>query len=172
MGMAEIRTARLLLRPASPRDLDAIQAILSDPNATEFWSTLPHSDMAQTEAWLSSMLAIEPHEGEDFVIERDGQVIGKAGFYRFPEIGFILHPREWGKGYAREALQAILDRAFTVHRLPAVEADVDPRNAGCLRLLEGLGFERTGHASNTWNIGGKWYDSVYLGLRNPASDSD
>ncbi len=31
-------------------------------------------------------------EGEDFVVEHDDRVIGKAGLYHLPEVGFILHP--------------------------------------------------------------------------------
>ena len=165
--MVELRTERLLLRPARVTDVAAFHDILSDPAATAFWSTPPHEDLAQTEAWVSGMMSIDPREGEDFVIERDGRLIGKAGLYRFPEIGYILHPAAWGQGCAREALTAVVERAFAVHGLPAVEADVDPRNLASLRLLARLGFEETGRADRTWNIGGVWCDSVYLRLPNP-----
>lgn len=162
--MVEIMTSRLLLRPAVAADAGAVHAVLSDPRATAYWSTPPHDSPAQSEEWLAAMIAIAPDEGEDFIVEHEGRVIGKAGLYRFPEIGFILHPDVWGRGFAREALGAVLDRAFAVHRLPAVEADVDPRNAASLTLLSGLGFRVTGRASRTWLIGGQWCDSVYLSL--------
>ena len=167
--MVEIRTERLVLRPASNDDVEAFHAILSDCEATAFWSTPPHATTAETEAWVASMVAIGPGEGEDFVIELAGRVIGKAGLYRFPEIGFILHPGAWGRGYAYEALGPVLDRAFSVHGLPSVEADVDPRNHASLRLLGKLGFVEERRASRTWNIGGHWCDSVYLRLVNPAA---
>lgn len=166
--MVEIETERLLLRPAKMQDADAFHPILSDPQAVAFWSTPPHETMAETRDWLASMINIDPKEGEDFVVELDRHVIGKAGFYRFPEIGFVLHPSVWGKGYAREALQPILSRAFAEHHLPSVEADVDPRNAGSLHLLRRLGFEEVGRASRTWQIAGKWCDSVYLRLGRPS----
>ena len=162
--MVEIRTDRLLLRPATFDDVEAFHGIMSDARAMAFWSTPPHKEIAETRSWVASMIAIHPSEGEDFAIELHGRVIGKAGLYRFPEIGFILHPDAWGKGYAREALQPVLARAFAVHQLPCVEADVDPRNAASLRLLTGLGFQETRRASRTWNVGGEWCDSVYLQL--------
>ena len=162
--MVEISTERLLLRPATLDDVEAFHSILSDARAMLYWSTPPHKDLAETRGWVASMVGIKPSEGEDFVIELDGRVIGKAGLYRFPEIGFILHPDEWGKGYAREALGIVLERAFAMHQLPNVEADVDPRNAASLRLLSGLGFQETRRASRTWNVGGEWCDSVYLQL--------
>jgi RimJ/RimL family protein N-acetyltransferase len=162
--MIELYTDRLRLRPATVEDLEAFHAILSDPRAMTYWSTTPHTDREQTRAWLDSMLRIESAEGEDFVIEHAGHVIGKAGLYRFPEVGFIVHPDHWGHGIATEALSAVLDRALSVHRLPSIEADVDPRNGASLRVLEKLGFVETARRVRTWFVGGQWCDSVYLRL--------
>jgi RimJ/RimL family protein N-acetyltransferase len=163
-SMVEIRTERLRLRPATPADLHAIHAVLGDPRAMAYWSTPPHAGLQQTRAWLQGMIEIPTGEGEDFVVEHAGRVIGKAGLYRFPEIGFILHPDCWGKGLAAEALRVVLDRAFTVHGLDRVEADVDPRNDASLRLLGRLAFRETGRRERTWLIDGHWCDSVYLRL--------
>lgn len=162
--MVEIRTARLLLRPARPDDLDDLHAVLSDPVAMRYWSSLPHATIDDSRAWLADMIALPSGEGEDFVVEHDGRVIGKAGFYRFPEIGFILRPDHWGLGLAAEALAPLIDRAFDVHGLERIDADVDPRNAGSLTLLERLGFTRSGFEERTWLIGEEWCDSVYLSL--------
>ena len=166
-GPAVLHTERLVLRPARPDDLATFHAILSDARAAAYWSTEPHTDLAQTREWLASMLAIEPGEGEDFVVELDGRAIGKAGFFRFPEIGFILHPEFWGRGLASEALRAVIGRGFGEHALREIEADVDPRNTPSLHLLRRLGFVETGRAARTYLIAGQWCDSVYLRL--PAS---
>ena len=166
--MVEIRTDRLLLRKARAGDLDRFHAILSDERAMAFWSTLPHRQIDQTARWLAGMIAIDDREGEDFVVEHEGQLIGKAGLYRFPEIGYLFHPDSWGRGLAREALGAVLSRAFRNHRLPAVEADVDPRNSRSLRLLEGLGFVEVGRAEHSYRIGDQWCDSIYLRLAAPG----
>lgn len=162
--MARLETGRLVLRPARADDCEALHAVFARADATRYWSTPPHADMAVTRDWLDSMLAIPPDEGEDFIVEHQGRVIGKAGFYRFPEVGFILHPDAWGRGLGFEALQAVLARGFAVHGLPRADADVDPRNAACQRLLSRLGFRETGRAERTWNVGGEWCDSVYLSL--------
>ena len=96
--MIEITTPRLTLRTCRPSDLDGLHAVLSDPRAMAYWSTEPHATLAITRDWLDCMLAIRHEEGEDFIIEYRGRVIGKAGFYRFPEIGYVLHPDVWGQG--------------------------------------------------------------------------
>lgn len=163
----EFRTERLLLRPARASDLEPMHAILGDPRAMAYWSSTPHEDIGKTRDWLASMIAIQPTEGEDFIVEFEGRLIGKAGLWRFPDIGFIFHPDFWGRGFAQEALTLVLDRAFAVHGLPKVDADVDPRNAGSLKLLERLGFRETGRAERTWHVGDQWCDSVYLEL-DPA----
>ena len=160
----ELRTERLLLRPARGDDLDVIHAILSNPTAMTYWSTPPHETVQQSRDWLQSMIDIEPAEGEDFIIECEGEVIGKAGLWRFPEIGFILRPDFWGYGYAQEALKVVIGRAFDVHGLRRIEADVDPRNTSSLKLLSRLGFRETGRKERTWLVGDQWCDSVYLSL--------
>lgn len=164
----ELITPRLKLRRATPGDLDAFYEILSDPTAMRFWSSAPHRELAQTEAWLADMMADGPPLSDDFVIERDGQAIGKAGCWRLPEIGFILHPRAWGQGLAAEACAAVIAHSFASYDLPAITADVDPRNEASLRLLGRLGFVETGRAAGTFEIEGEISDSVYLALARPT----
>ena len=45
-----------------------------------------------------------------------------------------------------------------------LEADVDPKNASSLRILERMGFQREGLLRERWNVGGEIQDSVVLGL--------
>ena len=162
--MVEIVTPRLRLRPARDEDEAPLHEILGHPVAMRYWSTPPHENPGRTREWLKAMIAIPAGEGEDFIVEHRGRVIGKAGLFRFPEIGFILHPDHWGQGFAREALEAVLDRAFAVHGLDRVVADVDPRNAASLHLLSGLGFAETGRRERSWHVGGEYCDSVDLAL--------
>ncbi len=165
--MHQIVTARLTLRHAREDDLQAMHAILSHPVAMRYWSTIPHTDIEQSREWLADMIATR--EGTDFIVERDGRVIGKAGCYRLPEIGYILHPDAWGKGFAAEALGAIIPHIFAHHPVEALRADVDPRNPASIRLLERLGFVPDGSAKKTWLIGGEYCDSLYFRLPRPLS---
>lgn len=160
----EIRTARLLLRRERADDVGAYFAILSDPRAMRYWSTLPHEDMTVTQAWLQRSLDRQSTGGDNFAIELDGRLIGQVGAGRLPEFGFILAPDHWGQGYGYEAASAYLAHAFADPELEAVTADVDPRNAASLRLLERLGFAVTGHAERTFLLGDEWCDSVYLAV--------
>lgn len=167
--MVEILTPRLRLRRARVSDLAAMHAVLSNAQAMRYWSTPPHADLAQTRAWLEAMIAADPNESDDFVVERDGRVIGKAGCYRAPEIGFIFHPDAWGQGLAFEALTAVIPRTFATFPIDAIEADVDPRNAASLAVMKRLGFTEVRRAKRTWLAGDEWCDSVYLALARPIA---
>jgi RimJ/RimL family protein N-acetyltransferase len=163
--MTELRTDRLTLRRARPEDLPAMHAVLSDERAMQYWSHGPHEDIARTKEWLDSMIYAPPEESDDFVITVAGEVIGKLGTWKIPDIGFIIRSDHWGKGYAAEAMRAFLIHIFRTRGIELLTADVDPRNAGSLRLLETHGFVRTGYATGNWNTHIGVCDSVFLELK-------
>jgi ribosomal-protein-alanine N-acetyltransferase len=165
--MVELFTSRLRLRHAEPSDLHALHGVLSQPAAMRYWSTPPHAYLDATQAWLDKMIAGSSEGSPDFVIEYRGQVIGKAGCWRLPEIGYILHPEHWGQGLAREAVTAVIAHVFATTPVPALTADVDPRNAASLNLLARLGFKETHRVAGTWLVGDEWCDSIYLALARP-----
>ncbi|ETI22641.1 hypothetical protein G647_06717 [Cladophialophora carrionii CBS 160.54] len=103
----------------------------------------------------------------DFIIvhKATASPIGKIGVWQDQEIGFLLSRSHWGQGLAKEALHCVLPYLFREKGMEEVTADVDPRNHRSIRLLEGVGFVRTGFKERTWELGSKWVDSLYLGLR-------
>jgi len=168
-GMTDIFTARLRLRRAAPDDLDAVHALLSDPAGMRYWSTPPHDDIEQTRVWLAAMIERSAENGCDFIVEHEGRVIGKAGCFEPPEVGFIFRREVWGRGLASEALAAVIARAFEIGACDVLKADVDPRNAASLKLLARHGFRETGRAERTLLVGGEWCDSIYLELGRAAA---
>ncbi len=157
-----LRTHRLIMRRATMDDLDAIHGIMSDPAAMRYWSTPAHQAMADSERWLRSMVGANPAVSDDFILDMDGVAIGKLGCWKLPEIGFLLSRDKWGQGLASEALTVFLDRRCALAPTQSLVADVDPRNASSLKLLQGHGFAETGRAEGTWIVDGEQCDSVYL----------
>ncbi len=162
-----ITTPRLTIRRARADDLQDIHLVLSDPVAMRYWSTPPHVTINQSRDWLQAMMEAPESESDDYVVVHEERVIGKAGCWRLPEIGYVFHPDSWGKGLASEALAAIIPAVFARHAIKHIEADVDPRNAASLKLLGRLGFTETGRAERTLLVGDEWCDSVYLRLMRP-----
>ena len=142
-------------------------------------STAPLS-LEETKSYLNRMVS-SPHNGIfDFsvcLLPSDSRhsnapiIIGKAGMWDGREIGFIFNKNYWGKGYAYEALQAVVDQYWLVNNQEGAEpikADVDPRNEASLRLLKKLGFEVTGTAERTFETHIGWCDSIYLEAKRPT----
>ena len=158
-------TQRLVLRRASEDDLDALHAVLSLPLAMRYWSTPEHDSRAQTGDFLQTMIT---EHCDDFVVEYQGQVIGKAGAWQSLELGYILHPDHWGKGLAGEALTALIPHLFAAHDAAQITAEVDPRNAPSIALLTRFGFHETHQAERTLLWRDEWCDSVYFALDRSA----
>lgn len=163
-----ITTERLILRRARIDDLDDLHRIFSHPQAMRYWDSLPYENIEQTERLLTAMVAASPDESDDFILEHEGQAIGKAGCWRLGEIGFILHPDYWGRGLAHEALNAVIPHNFQTLAVDRLAADVDPRNTASLKLLSRLGFREVGRSSHTILVGEEWCDSIYLELQRAA----
>lgn len=164
-----METRRVTLRPPTPDDLAALHGIFAHPKAMRHWSTPAHRTLDDTAELLARMIEAEAQLGPEWVIERGGVVIGRAGLWRRWEVGYILHPDHWGQGYASEALGAVLDEAFARHPdCDGITADIDPRNAASGRVLEKVGFVVTGEAKNTFCINGEWSDSTYFRRDRPT----
>ena len=150
-------------------DAAEMYKILSNDDAMRYWSSAPHSDFAQTQAWVADMVAATAKGSEDFIIEIDGRVAGKVGAYRLPEFGYILRPDFWGRGIATEAVSAFLWHIYqTRPDITALTTDIDPRNTASVRLMEKLGFRETGRAERTFETHIGWCDSVYFTVDRAA----
>lgn len=164
--MTDLRTSRLLLRPPSRADLDALHAVYSDAEVMRYWSTPPHDDPATTRAHLDAMVARQSEPTQYFVIERNGRAIGCAGVHDGDEIGFLLAREHWRQGLMSEALGALIPYFFETLGFARLTADADPRNDGSTALLNSVGFVETGRAERTFFINGEWSDSVYFTLES------
>jgi ribosomal-protein-alanine N-acetyltransferase len=164
-----IETARLRLRPARETDLDDLHAVLSDARAMRYWERPAYDDVAQTQSFLGSLMKA-PFE---YIIEHQGRCLGKAGMWRPEEIGYILHPDFWRRGFAFEALQAILpDIQSRQPDLTRFIAEIDPRNIGSARLLDKLGFAHIRTEQQNFLYGGtEWCDTAYFEKPLPALTS-
>jgi len=157
-------TARLTLRRVALSDVPAMHAIFADPEAMQYWSRLPHTDIAETEAWIIKTIeAVEAGEADDFVVVHEGALVGRVGIWQDNELGLIFARSVWGTGIAREATEALIERSRS-RGMKSIMADIDPRNLRVARFLGKLGFRKTGEAKSTYRIGDIWTDSEYLTL--------
>lgn len=62
------------------------------------------------------------------------------------------------KGYAREALQLCIVRAFSQLDLHRVEANIIPTNVASLAVAKGAGMRKEGYSPRYLRIAGRWQD--------------
>ena len=143
--MDEIITERLILRAFRKSDYDDLFEFLSQLEHDEF-EGYPGITYENGRKHLAYRVGSE--EFYAVVLKETGRVIGNiyCGNRNFSarEVGYIINRRYQRKGYAAEALRAVVSSACDegVHR---VYAECDPRNTGSWKLLESVGFRREAH---------------------------
>ena len=154
-----IETERLLLRPFTADDAEALHAIWGDPAARRFGGDWPGPEtVADTRRYLEPILAGQAERGYASwaVVEREtGRLIGDCGLFLADGVGpdvelaYGLAADVWGRGYATEAAAACVRAGFEQLGLERIVADVDPGNAASARVLEKVGMRPIGRKNDT-----------------------
>jgi RimJ/RimL family protein N-acetyltransferase len=146
--MAELVTARLLLRPFQAADLDRMTDLMADPDFMRF--SLGIFSRQQTAAFLDKVRARD-RDGlpSQFavVFRQNKHLIGYCGFFaqivdevEELEIGYRIDPAYWNRGIATEAARAVRDYAFAELRLARVISLIHPDNVASRRVAEKNGM--------------------------------
>lgn len=168
-----LATDRLRLRLHEPGDQTWLHAIYSQPEVARYLLVEPWSDVDAAKE-ISKRLVRTGLEGDakalGLVIEHDGTPIGDVALWlvdaerRVAEIGWALDPRHRGRGYAREAVGAVLRAAFGRYGLHRVAAQMDARNHASAALAAAVGMRREAHLRQDWWSKGEWTDTVIFGM--------
>ncbi len=146
-----LESARLILRPWREEDQKFVGAILGDPEVMRF-SDAGELGASHQEVWLRGILrAVTANElPGNLAIEHkaSARVIGYVSLSRDltrvgreeSEIGFRLARSAWGRGYATEAVQRMIEAAKSITSTQRVVAIVDPHNHRSVRLIEKIGM--------------------------------
>ena len=168
-----LHTARLLLRPFTAADGDAIFALQSNPRVLRYWDSPPWKERARAERFLELCQQVESEgTGARLAIERaaDRVFIGWCCLmkwnpgYRSAAMGYCLSDTAWGQGFATEAAGALLQWAFDTLDLNRMQAETDTRNTASARVLEKLGFTREGTLREDCIVDGEVSDTWVFGL--------
>ena len=174
-----IDASRIRLRRVTDDDVESLYRIFSNPEVMRYWSSTPLENRGAARKLLE-----EIHDGFrrramlkwGIARKSDDELIGTTTLFNLDlnnrrcEIGYGLDRAEWGKGYMQEALHALIEYAFNELNLHRIEADVDPRNAGSIKTVERLGFQREGYLRERWQVGGEIQDALFFGLLRPEWD--
>ena len=156
----EFTSDRLFIRMPLPGDGPVVhEAIKHSLNELQPWMPF-----AQELSPLENLEANIRESHAEFLLRKDlrlhifhkesGEFIGSTGFHRLDwktkkvEIGYWIDTRHSGKGYIREAVQALTEFAFTHFEANRVEIRCDELNVKSRRVAESVGFELEGILRN------------------------
>lgn len=173
---APLETARLVVRPATLDDLEALVARRSAPEAARYQDWPVPYPRDQAEQLLRSVESREgPADDQWYMLTialHDGTVVGDLALFmtfnmRHAEVGFTLHPDYWGHGYATEALKALVEHLFTTVGVTRVQGRLNPDNRASALVLERVGFVWEGMTRLSFWARGENTDEWIYGLTRP-----
>lgn len=172
LGTKRIETNRLILRPSTVEDAEAMfRNWASDPEVTKYL-TWPTHESAEISRWvLSDWISHygEPHYYQWAIVHRDlGEPIGSIAVVRsnddaqWVEIGYCIGKNWWHQGFVSEALKALIAFFFDEVGVNCIAARHDPRNpnSGAVMRKCGMRYDGTLRRSDRNNQGicdAAWY---------------
>lgn len=111
------------------------------------------------------------------ILDESGDVVGRitinsivGGAFQSASIGYWVAERAGGRGYATDAVEAVVRHAFDELVLHRLEAGTLVHNLRSQRVLTKAGFERYGLAPRYVRINGEWQDHILFQRLNPAAE--
>ncbi|MEZ5071851.1 MAG: GNAT family protein [Bacteroidales bacterium] len=172
--MALLENGTVCLRALEPGDVELLYAWENDPAVWHLSSTLvPFSrhilrqylDQAAQDIFTQKQLRLV------ICLRTDLRPLGTIDLFEFEPhhkragVGILIaEPADRGKGYARDALDALIAYAFSVLDLRQLHCQIAPENEASLSLFQKAGFRVTGRLEQWYNVDGAYRDMLFLQL--------
>lgn len=145
-----LETSRLLLRPLTLDDLDALARLYRDPDIRRFFpeGILTEAQTKEELDWIINVYYGQYGFGLWATVHKTmGQFIGRCGLIPWTlegrqevEVAYMLDKAYWGQGLATEVAQAIRDYGFTQLGLSRLICLIDPDHTASQRVAEKIGM--------------------------------
>jgi RimJ/RimL family protein N-acetyltransferase len=156
-----METERLILRLYQSQDRENLISLLTDETVMKHVDTGVYSTEKAESLWQKLITDFYPN-GKNTIYavfsKGDHRYLGHSWIRPNQneewEIGYILKTEAWGKGYATEIAQKLVEFGFEELNLDAVFATVDTENLGSIRVLEKVEMK---HFRDEYDEQGKFY---------------
>jgi RimJ/RimL family protein N-acetyltransferase len=156
-----MKSERLLFSHYTETDFDNYLSLVSNADVMKMVTGRPDIE-SEARKRLERMLLINQENPKiglyKVSLRSNGNFVGHAKLEgtkkNEAEIGYLLMPEFWGKGYGSEIAEKLVDQGKLINEIHNLIAIIDPENIASKRILEKQGFQ--------WD-----YDGMYIGL--PAS---
>ncbi len=166
-----IQTDRLLIRTIELTDKEDFFHYRSMPQVYKYQSWKP-KQIGEVEEFIRRNAGVAPNTVNAWlqlaICLKEGRMIGDIGIHFIDdhqiEIGYTLSPDHQGKGYAIEAVKAVINSIFLEWNKHRITASVDPENTPSIILLEKLGFRKEAHFFKSFLMEDQWCDDVVYAM--------
>jgi RimJ/RimL family protein N-acetyltransferase len=178
LAEAILHRGTLILEPIVPAHADAIFEAIQAPSLYTYIPQEPPSDLSVLRTRYTRWAQRASPDGSEiwlnYAVREQGnpQYVGtvQATVAAKTYIAYEIFPPFWRRGFARSACKTLLAHLFRSWALEEVHALVDTRNVASWRLLETLGFQRTGMIPNADHFKGATSDEyAYVLTRAPEN---
>lgn len=146
--MITIETPRLLLREFILSDAENFFELNNDYDVIRYTGDKAFSTIEEAQQLISSYMQYEKYRmGRlTMILKSSNEILGWCGLKFLEEtnevdLGYRLHKKYWGKGYATEAGIACIDFGFTELKLNRIIGRAAKENVGSIRVLEKCGMK-------------------------------
>jgi RimJ/RimL family protein N-acetyltransferase len=172
-----IAAGRLLLQSFRAGDAAGLQERRNHPDVARYGShDLPFT-MEQAADLVDGLLAMDgPEDGKWWMLviteAATGVTLGDLAIHmtwgcRTAEIGYTLHPDHWRRGYATEAVGALVRFLFEDLGVTRIEGMMHPENRASAMVLERTGFLFEGRTRSSYWVRDEVSDDLLYGLTRP-----
>lgn len=173
-GTTKLRTDRLTLRKYRPEDAEALYLELGKDEAMyEFSGWNPYATLEMARETVSRFIDSygDPHS-YSWVMDSENVFLGTIGAYDYHddqiELGLSVVRKAWGRGYATEALKAVLDYLTEDEGILCVTAWCASDNIGSKRAMEKAGMKFIHTEMGGLSIGDRLYNKMIFEFRKEA----
>ncbi|HWT31694.1 MAG TPA: GNAT family N-acetyltransferase [Propylenella sp.] len=152
-AMSRLEPPSLRLSPLAPEHASALFPLLNDWDVVRMLAQAPWPVAPEAVAAHATRAREDGAESDDFAIVAEECIIGCGSIKRIgtgnpprkmPRLGFWIGGEYRNKGYGRQAVARLVDRAFRETPVERIGAGVFHDNPASRRMLEKLGFEEAG----------------------------
>jgi RimJ/RimL family protein N-acetyltransferase len=175
MAPVGLATPRLRLRELDASDYEDVRALDADP-AVQWWRGALTITPDASRTFLAELAAERarsprPRWVLGITVPPEESVVGTCWLlchwpdWMGAELGYQLGPAVWGRGYATEAVRAVVTFGFGTVGARRVWARVNPGNGASCRVVEKAGLRREGVLRRCEFAAGEWRDlALYAAL--------
>ena len=171
-----LTTTRLLLRKLEATDAEQLFMLRSDENVMKYIGKKPMQTIEEALEFINLINDnVNNNSGINWAMtlkEEPAKLIGVIGLWRImkehyrAEIGYMLSPKFWKKGFTKEAILKVIEYGFHELELHSIQGNINASNIASGKALESSGFTREAHFKEDFFFDGKFEDTMIYSLLN------